>query len=50
MQFVLFLVFRKNSNEEEDITNTNEEDKVTEIVKEKEEEIKNQPEFMNDFI
>ena len=49
-QFVLFLVFRKNSIEEEDIVNTTEEDKITEIVKEKEEEIKNQPEFMNEFI
>ena len=49
-QFVLFLVFRKNAIEEEDIVNTTEEDKITEIVKEKEEEIKNQPEFMNEFI
>ena len=45
-----FLVFRKNAIEEEDIVNTTEEDKITEIVKEKEEEIKNQPEFMNEFI
>ena len=49
-QFVLFLVFRKKEIEEEDIVNANEEDKVAEIVKEKEEEIKNQPEFMNEFI
>ena len=47
---MLFLVFRKNAIEEEDIVNTTEEDKITEIVKEKEEEIKNQPEFMNEFI
>ena len=48
-KFFLFLVFRKKEFEEEDIVNRNEEDKVAEIVKEKEEEIKNQPEFMNDF-
>ena len=47
-QFVLFLVFRKNEIEEEDLTNT--EDKVAEVVKEKEEEIQKQPEFMNEFI
>ena len=46
-QFVIFFVFRKD--EVEDITNS-EEKTTTDIVKEKEEEIKNQPEFMNEFI
>ena len=46
-QFVIFFVFRKD--EVEDVTNS-EEKTTTDIVKEKEEEIKNQPEFMNEFI
>ena len=40
-------MFRKD--EVEDVTNS-EEKTTTDIVKEKEEEIKNQPEFMNEFI
>ena len=46
-QFVIFFVFRKD--EVEDVINS-EEKTTTDIVKEKEEEIKNQPEFMNEFI
>ena len=47
-QFIIFFVFRKDEGEE--VTNSEEKTTATEIVKTKEEEIKNQPEFMNEFI